>query len=221
LRSDPATILAFDTSAAHCAAALLRGGDLVAARTEPMPRGQAERLFPLVEELLAAAALGWPDLDAVAACTGPGNFTGLRIAVAAARGLAFALGVPAVGVTRLEALAAAHGGPVLVTLDAPRDRVFVQSFRDGRPTSDPAMRALADLPAPEPGTLCIGDRAAAVAAALGLAAGPEDTTAAPEAVARVAAGRIAAGTPLPPPAPLYLRPPDAAPPSEPAPVLLD
>lgn len=104
MRPEPA-ILAFDTSAAHCAAALLSGDRLLALRTEPMEKGQAERLMPLLEEVLAEGSLGWADLDALAVGTGPGNFTGVRIAVAAARGLALALGKPALGVSRFEALA--------------------------------------------------------------------------------------------------------------------
>ena len=59
-----------------------------------MARGQAERLVPMLEEMLAEAGLGWRDLDALGVCTGPGNFTGIRISVSAARGLALALDVP-------------------------------------------------------------------------------------------------------------------------------
>ena len=70
-----------------------------------MEKGQAERLMPLISELLAEAGVVLADVTAIAVGTGPGNFTGVRIAVAAARGLALGLGVPAIGVTRLEALA--------------------------------------------------------------------------------------------------------------------
>ncbi|PJE34371.1 tRNA (adenosine(37)-N6)-threonylcarbamoyltransferase complex dimerization subunit type 1 TsaB, partial [Pseudooceanicola lipolyticus] len=87
MASDP-TILAFDTSAAHCAAALLSGDRLLASHAEAMSRGQAERLLPLLEDMLDRAGLGWRDLDAIGVGTGPGNFTGIRIAVSAARGLA-------------------------------------------------------------------------------------------------------------------------------------
>jgi hypothetical protein len=82
----PKALLAFDTSAAHCAAALLCDG-VVSVKSESMDKGQAERLMPLLEEVLAEAGLDWHDLAAVAVGTGPGNFTGVRIAVAAARGL--------------------------------------------------------------------------------------------------------------------------------------
>ena len=109
MASEPPLILAFDTSAARCAAALVSGGRVLAARDEAMDRGQAERLLPMLEAMLAEAGVGWAALDGLAVCTGPGNFTGLRIAVAAVRGLALALGVPAVGVTAFEALAAPAG----------------------------------------------------------------------------------------------------------------
>jgi tRNA threonylcarbamoyladenosine biosynthesis protein TsaB len=122
-------ILAFDTSTAHCAAALLWDGGLIL-RHEPMEKGQAERLMPLLEEVLAEAGLHWPDLRAIAVGTGPGNFTGVRIAVAAARGLALGLGIPAVGVTRLEALAEGLPRPLTVVEDARRGEVYVQSFSE-------------------------------------------------------------------------------------------
>ena len=81
-------ILGFDTSAAHCAAALLRGTQVIDSRLEEMSKGQAERLMPMIEEMLAAQGLAWADLAAIGVGIGPGNFTGVRIAVSAARGLA-------------------------------------------------------------------------------------------------------------------------------------
>ncbi|NJS40764.1 MAG: tRNA (adenosine(37)-N6)-threonylcarbamoyltransferase complex dimerization subunit type 1 TsaB, partial [Rhodobacteraceae bacterium] len=122
-------ILAFDTSAAHCAAALLWDGGLIQ-RHEPMEKGQAERLIPLLEEVLAEGGISWRDLKAMAVGTGPGNFTGVRIAVAAARGLALGLGIPAVGVTRLEALAHDLARPLTVVEDARRGEVYVQAFTE-------------------------------------------------------------------------------------------
>jgi tRNA threonylcarbamoyladenosine biosynthesis protein TsaB len=197
LRADP-LVLAFDTSAAHCAAALVRGSDVLARRDEAMDRGQAERLLPMLEEMLAEAALDWRDLNGLGVCTGPGNFTGVRLAVAAARGLALALGIPAAGVTRFEALAD-RPGPVIVTIEDGRRR-FAQAFREGAPLGPPA----------DPEALAPPPDAARI--------GPEATRADPAALARIAARRLGTG---PPPAPLYLRPPDARPPTEPLPALLD
>ena len=98
MRLNP-TLLAFDTSAAHCAAALLSGGRIVRAVHEDMTRGQAERLMPMLEELLANEGAVWEELDAIAVGVGPGNFTGIRIGVSAARGLAMSLAIPAIGVS--------------------------------------------------------------------------------------------------------------------------
>ena len=81
-------ILGFDTSGHHCAAALRWGDDQVAHVTEDMAKGQAERLMPLLQALLDQEGYSWADLDAVAVGVGPGNFTGIRIGVSAARGLA-------------------------------------------------------------------------------------------------------------------------------------
>jgi tRNA threonylcarbamoyl adenosine modification protein YeaZ len=217
LPAEPPLILAFDTAAAHCAAALVQGDAVLARRDEATDRGQAERLLPMLEEMLAGVRLGWADLDGLAVCTGPGNFTGLRLAVAAARGLAMALGIRAVGVTVFEAIAD-RPGAVLVTLEDRRGDLFAQAFRDGAPLGPPAAVARGALAALPPDTLCLGFAAAAIAAERGLAAGPETTRADPAALARVAARRLG-DAPLP--APLYLRPADAMPPAEVPPAILD
>lgn len=198
-------VLAFDSSGPFCAAALLSQNRVIQ-RLEPMEKGQAERLIPLLEELLAEAGLGWSDLTALAVGTGPGNFTGVRIAVSAARGLALGLGIPAIGVTRLEALAFALPRPLTVIEDARRGEVYVQGFAaDG----------------PGPARIVEAATFAAIPPVTGSAAGPQALPAAmplAEAMARIAAGRAA--TPQPRPAPFYLRGADAAPPSDPPPKIL-
>jgi tRNA threonylcarbamoyladenosine biosynthesis protein TsaB len=98
LRSDAPLILGFDTTAAQCAAVLLGGDRNLGAAREEMSRGQAERLMVMLEEVRSGAGAGWGDLDALAVCTGPGNFTGVRISVAAARGLALGLKITAIGI---------------------------------------------------------------------------------------------------------------------------
>lgn len=210
-------ILAFDTSAAHCAAAVLSGGRITAARHEEMAKGQAERLMPMLLDCLAEAGLAWSDLGAIAVGTGPGNFTGVRLSVAAARGLALALSIPAHGVTRFEALAHGQPRPCLVALDARQGQLYLQPF-----LPDPGAARLGAID--DPGGLAdlrglaVAGDAAAVAAPL--TGGPVLAPLMPlaEAIARVAAGR--GDGPTPRPAPLYLRAADAAPPREAPPAIL-
>ncbi|MGL4321770.1 MAG: tRNA (adenosine(37)-N6)-threonylcarbamoyltransferase complex dimerization subunit type 1 TsaB [Paracoccaceae bacterium] len=207
----PEIILAFDTSAAHCAAALLLDGQILADVLEPMEKGQSERLMPLLEELVAP--YGWQALTAIAVGTGPGNFTGVRIAVAAARGLALGLGIPAIGVTRLEALAHGLPRPVTVIEDARRNEAYVQCFDSTGPHAA-RLIAIADS-LPDDGSMLTGSAAGAVA--------PDRVQAPPalpiaHAIARIAASRLHLASPRP--APFYLRGADAAPPSDPPPKIL-
>jgi tRNA threonylcarbamoyladenosine biosynthesis protein TsaB len=214
LRPDP-LILAFDTSAAHCAAALLSGDRLLAHREEPMTIGQAERLLPMLEEVLRDGGAAWGDLSALGVGTGPGNFTGVRIAVAAARGLALGLGIPAIGVTAFETLAWGFDA-VLTSRDARLGQVHLQAF--GPMAFGPLTQALdAPLPPLPPGMPVVGDFANRLAGQVhGRPAAPGAPMA--ESLARIARARL--GRDNPRPAPLYLRAPDAAPPRDPAPVIL-
>lgn len=183
-----------------------------------MAKGQAERLLPLLEEVLATGGIAWADLTLLAVGTGPGNFTGVRISVAAARGLALGLGIPAIGVTALEALAFGQTGPVLVAQDARRDMAYVQMFS---PLGTAALVPAGDLPegfAARAEPLVIGDLAHDYAARHGLTESPPHYPLT-EAIARKALLVKDAGRPRP--APFYLRGADAAPPSDPPPVILD
>ena len=166
-----------------------------------MTRGHAEALFPMIEEVLAEAKACYADLTRIAVCTGPGSFTGLRIGIAAARGLALGLGIPAVGVSRLEALGDGWTGHVV--LNGRGGTLFAQEFDAGTPVGAPF--ATTDQPEGD----LIGD---------GVPGSDEDTGLVDLFVlARIAAGRDAA----PRPAPLYLRDADADPPREAPPVMLD
>ena len=122
-------ILAFDTASAHCAACLIMD-DKVIVRVDQMAKGQAEHLMPMLEAVLAENGLTWADLDANGVGTGPGNFTGIRISVSAARGLALGLKIPAVGITHLEAQVYGLPRPVTAKVAAPREHVYVQTFAD-------------------------------------------------------------------------------------------
>ncbi|MBA86305.1 tRNA (adenosine(37)-N6)-threonylcarbamoyltransferase complex dimerization subunit type 1 TsaB [Thalassobius sp. S69A] len=189
--SDP-LILAFDTSAAHCAAALLCGDRVVTACAEEMKRGQAERLMPLLQETLTQAGHRWTDLSAIGVGVGPGNFTGIRISVSAARGLALGLDVPAIGVSSFEAIALSSSD--LPAVPGPRGQMYV-------------LRGAPQLLPPE-----------ALTAAVALPPAPADLAV---AIARCAAARLALGTQVPAPAPLYVKPADAAPSKDAPPVILD
>lgn len=192
---DPVAV-GFDTSAAHCAAALLRGDAVLAHLSENMTKGQAERLFPLLEGLLADTGLAWRDLDVIGVGVGPGNFTGIRIAVAAARGLALSLRIPAVGVTATEAAAHSLPRPCRVVLPLRTGQVVWQDFGDHE--TRPQQAGAGSLP-PGPAPM-----APLVPPAI--------------AIARIALARRA--DPRPRPAPLYLRPADAAPARDAAPLIL-
>ncbi|WP_050662080.1 tRNA (adenosine(37)-N6)-threonylcarbamoyltransferase complex dimerization subunit type 1 TsaB [Roseovarius tolerans] len=183
--------LGFDTSAAHCAAALLCGDQVLTACAEEMGRGQAERLMPLLEDVLAEAGATWRDLARIGVGIGPGNFTGIRISVATARGLALSLGIPVIGISTLEAIRAG-AEPGTPCVPAPRDQGYVQ-----RVGQAPELVAMADVPdalLPPPPVLLA------------------------ERIARLATRTPDNG---PPPAPLYVRPADAAPAKDAPPVILD
>ncbi len=185
-------ILAFDTSAAHCAAALLLG-DRIVTRVDEMAKGQAEHMMPMLEEVLAGEGLSWRDLDGIGVGVGPGNFTGIRIAVSAARGLALGLNKQAIGVNGFEARAIDRALPFTAEIPAPRGQAYFQDFaKDG--TTGPPYQGPA-TGAPE---------------------APADALIA--AIARITALRL--GSEQPRPTPLYVRSADAAPPRDPAPVIL-
>lgn len=120
-------VVVFDTSNQYIAAALYIGKQKVQSIIEFMPRGQAERLMSLLNELLEGASLDWPDISKIGVCTGPGNFTGIRIAVSAARGLALGLEIPAIGISSFEATLLGYGDEELALLPANEGFYYVGS----------------------------------------------------------------------------------------------
>ena len=198
-------VLAFDTSQAWCAACLLVENSRPVIRVDHMARGQAEHLMGMLEQVLAGAGLSWHDVNVIGVGTGPGNFTGIRIGVAAARGLAMSLDIPAIGVSAFEAAGAHstldHSTSHWVAVDAPRGQVYIQRF--GTSASNPELThnaALTDLDAPL-------IRACDIS--------PEQRI---ETIARLTRQRRDQSPCRP--APLYVRKPDAAPPRDPAPIIL-
>src|ERR1700760_3882118 len=113
-------ILAIDTALDACAAAVLDTGAnrLIAVESQTMKRGHAEALMPLIARVMREAAIAFAALDRIAVTTGPGSFTGLRVGLSAARGIALAAGKPVVSVNAAQ--------PVISAIDARHDHVYVQ-----------------------------------------------------------------------------------------------
>ncbi|CCG07774.1 tRNA (adenosine(37)-N6)-threonylcarbamoyltransferase complex dimerization subunit type 1 TsaB [Pararhodospirillum photometricum] len=208
--------LALDTALAACSVALVSPDGVLATRHQPMERGQAEALVPLIAAVMAEADQTPSALGQVAVTIGPGSFTGLRVGLATARGLGVALGCPVRGVGVAEALAdavmdhdrAASEASVLVVIDSKRGDLFVQRFagRDaqGLPRAVDSPRAVS---LDEAQALAEGASFVAGDGALKVGRAPVVVFPDPVRVARLAARRPpeAALAPLP----LYLRPPDA------------
>lgn len=218
-------ILALDTTMQACSAALLRGGagdkgPEVFSRFEERERGHAEAIIPMLNEVMGEAGLDYCALTHIAVTIGPGSFTGVRVGVATARGLAVATGAEVTGISSLAVLARRvrddHAGGDEITAiaaDARRGQVYFALFDNhGEAMSDPVAATPEDaaslLPAGEPYILA-GTGAELVAAAKPRRE-PEEIVPAlqPDAVtlARMALGMEAATQPV---VPLYLRPPDA------------
>jgi tRNA threonylcarbamoyladenosine biosynthesis protein TsaB len=227
--------LAFDTVLDTCSAAIWADGAVLASESVAAARGHAELLFPMLARVLDKAGLDYPAIDRIGVTIGPGSFTGVRVGVAAARGLALALGRPAVGISTLEALAAtaiardhilaeAPDAKIAAAIDARRGEIYFQVFATLPNSSSLTAMTSPEVVAPEeaarqlPGgpVVMIGSGAALVDAALGRA--NIRIEASPGVIdPGVLAGVVAARTieaDAPPPSPLYLRAPDAKLPGE-------
>ena len=223
-RPPAAPLLAIDAAGPACSVALALAGETRARRSVRAARGHSGILMPMIEDVLAEAGIGYREIDCLAVTVGPGSFTGIRTALAAARGLALALDRPLIGVTTLEAVAraalrAAPGGGAdcLAVLDTGRADVYAQRFApDGAARAEPVAtmpEALAAALGAGP-LLLAGDAAAAVAPLLeargvGFRGPVGDGVADAAIVAAIAAGRRCSASAGEAPRPLYLRPPDA------------
>ena len=216
-------VLAIDTALEACSVAILDTdlSDVRVHESVPMQRGHAEALMPLIARVLDRAQLAFAALDRVAVTTGPGSFTGLRVGLAAARGIALAAGKPAIGLSTLATFAAPFIAaddtlPVVVAIDARHDHVYLQVFGPGgRTVVAPRVAPLREaLRVSATGAPRITGTAANKLAAL-WPAGERAPTAVEQRsapnidwVARLGAAATDPGTP---PKPLYLRAPDAHP----------
>jgi tRNA threonylcarbamoyladenosine biosynthesis protein TsaB len=216
-------VLAIDTALEACSAAVLDTEQAAIAAHESlhMLRGHAEALMPMLARVLKSAELEFASLDRIAVTVGPGSFTGLRVGIAAARGIALASGKPAVGLSTLAAYAAPliandDALPVVSAIDARHEHVYLQVFGPrGRTIVAPRLVALREAlrVATTGAPRLVGTAAAMLAAAWPAgerAPSLVDTRRAPDIdwVARLGAAAVDTGVP---PKPLYLRAPDAQP----------
>ncbi|TCP36253.1 tRNA threonylcarbamoyladenosine biosynthesis protein TsaB [Rhodothalassium salexigens DSM 2132] len=216
--------LAVETTGPACSAAVIDAQGRLVWRAEAMARGHAEALVPMVAAVMAEAGLPFDALGRVAVTRGPGSFTGARVGLAAARGLALAAGAETLAVSTLALLALAaadvmpdDGRAILAAIDARRNSVYWQRFDRGPqglvaagPAEEAAPgRVLTHLTDTRVAAHAVGSGAAALIATAPehLTAGPDVTADAATLARLAAAGRLAdhADTPRP----LYLRPPDA------------
>jgi len=222
-------VLAFDSSGGGCSAAALSGERVLAADSAPMLRGQAEHLVPMIARVMTAAGLGFGELDLIAVTLGPGAFTGVRIGIATAQGLALATGAPALGLGSFEAVAAAvppsllERRALLVAIESRRAELYLQAFDGARQPVGEGALVSADhwrSAAPAVPLVLAGDGATRLAPALGernitVAPGRGEIDAA--SLARLAVERWQAGWRTEPLEPRYLHAPDVTVAKEPKP----
>ena len=211
-------ILALDTALSATTVVVARDGLVLASRCDPMERGHQERAAVLAAEAMAEAGVAFSTLDRIGVTLGPGSFTGVRVGLALAKGLALAWDTPLVGVGSLEALALTvdASGVTAATIDARRGRVYLQLFRDGISLCQPdvvdidaarsLIEALALGPQPDGAVTLVGSGAPLLAEIAPVARLEHVQYPSPEALARLTA---AAHRLDQPPSPLYLRGPDA------------
>jgi tRNA threonylcarbamoyladenosine biosynthesis protein TsaB len=226
-------ILAIDTTGPACSVAVTLDKAVLYQSSVAMQRGHAEALLPMVQEALRETGKSFSDLDAIAVTTGPGAFTGIRIGLAAARGIALAADIPAIGISVFQAYAEAaeanraddRNEPLWVLIDSKRGDLFVQRFTDG--VSENGLPEIMDPEAliascPEGGVRLTGSGLALLkpqitetngksATAIHLEdLGPPDVIAVAACAERLFVAAMAGEhTALPSPSPLYLRAPEA------------
>ena len=218
-------ILAIDTALDACAAAVLDTdrNKVVAQESVAMKRGHAEALMPLIARVMKQSGIAFADLDRIAATTGPGSFTGLRVGLSAARGIALAANKPAVGITTLTAFAAPHvsehgENPIVSAIDARHEHVYLQVVTGhGEPLLTPRVAPIAEALATSRfgAPHLAGNAANILAERWPKDASPPlkvDQQAAPDIV-WVAWLAAAVDPAVATPRPFYLRAPDAKPPA--------
>ena len=237
-------VLAFDTCFGACSAAMFQhaahgarngvAGAVLAARDEPMAVGHAERLMPMIAEVMAESGLSFAGLDAIAVTCGPGTFTGVRTGIAAARGLALATGLPVLGITSLELLVRTFDAtetatdaavPLTVCMAAGKGQLYAQAFGaraidvDRMPISEPMLTTADQVAASLAGqpSIVVGSAAQIVGEIVGKLVGGQGASVRAALLAGQPSARYMQGAMLQrysPVRPLYLREPDAIPPAD-------
>ncbi|CAL9517166.1 putative protein [Streptomyces sp. enrichment culture] len=206
-------LLAVDTATPAVTVALHDGRDTVAESNQVDARRHGELLLPSVDRVLAEAGLGLDALTGIVVGVGPGPYTGLRVGLATATTFAAVLGIPVHGLCTLDGLAyaagaAGIGGPFTVATDARRKEVYWARYEDPLTrVGEPAVDRPADIAEQVAGLPAVGQGARLYPQVFTDARDPEHQSAA--ALAALAAHRLEAGLDFLPPAPLYLRRPDA------------
>ena len=188
-------VLAFDTSGPFCAAAVLVNGEFMACRADDMARGQAEAIMDIIVDVLDTSGVTLHDVSRIGVGTGPGNFTGIRISVSAARGFALSLGIPAIGVNGFDATLYGQRNDAVACLPAIRDQIYFSG-----PSLNPQL----------------GDRDLAAQLGRPLVVRP-DPTQLVKNIARIAENADRFDRPVP----MYVKPANAAPARDLPPKVLD
>jgi tRNA threonylcarbamoyladenosine biosynthesis protein TsaB len=219
-------VLALTTSTGRGGAALLRDGELRAASAYVDLQGHAERVFEAIDHVLAEAGETRATIGALAVDVGPGSFTGVRVGVASAKGIALGLGLPLAGVVSLAAMAAAAFASgaasandlVIAAIDAKKSEIFAAAYdASGAAIVEPCARPLSPeglaIAPPLAGgrVIVVGEIAASLALPEGFVLARDPALDLPDAawIGRLAAARLSARGPDPEVEPLYVRPPDA------------
>lgn len=220
----PVKLLVIDTALGACTVGVFEDDRALAARSEPMAKGHSERIGGFVRDVMIRSGIGFDRLDRIGVTVGPGSFTGLRVGLAFAQGLGEALDRPVIGLSTLQALAAtrssADGGPLAAAIDARRGQVYLQAFSGDQPLGSPEALAVDDAIEVLAALGCrtiVGSGAAVLAERRHqrsmeaiLDTRPSITDPSATALARLTRQADPAGSP---PRPLYLRAPDATPPT--------
>lgn len=208
------TLLACDTANGFCSVTLYCSGKAPVSVKGAVQSEQAETLFTMINDVFTSTALSYDDLTHLAVSMGPGSFTGIRIGLAAMRGIALVTGLPILGVSTLEALAAdairqqSPARPIVVALDARRGQVYHQVFSPAlEEISEAKLLTYEEARAAYPlsGALLVGNGASLLVADITESFGLPDA----ESIARLAELRMPFPSLTVAPAPFYIRPPDA------------